>query len=258
MHSNTNPMGIEIIGIGMGLGFVLGSGYWCTDFLVIQTAMASKNIESARRVPLIAAIPKMFFPFLVILPGLLAIGLPTPHTTTTVRTENGVIYHDTTVVSKQVEEGRGLVPAKINPVTGKPMFDGERRTPARLRHGHAQHAAAFLSDGHSRSWTHGAAGKLYERHGRQRDGLQHRLYLRSLPVLHSQRRQRSPLHGGGTMGHGRGDSAVDCDSLCSDQLQQHHGHASACLLVCECAAVRDFPAGHVLEADNGPWLHFAG
>src|SRR5579863_1940635 len=123
MHSSTNPMGIEIIGIGMGLGFVLGSGYWCTDFLVIQTAMASKNMESARRVPLIAAVPKMVFPFLVILPGLLAISLPTPHTTTTVRQDNGVIYHDTTVVSKIAEEGRGIVPAKINPVTGKAMLD---------------------------------------------------------------------------------------------------------------------------------------
>jgi solute:Na+ symporter, SSS family len=123
MHASTNPMGIDIIGIGMGLGFVLGSGYWCTDFLVIQTAMASKDVESARKVPLIAAVPKMFFPFLVILPGLLAIAVATPHTTTVVHTENGVIYHETTVVSKQVEEGRGLVPAKINPVTGKPMLD---------------------------------------------------------------------------------------------------------------------------------------
>ena len=123
MHANTNPMGIDIIGIGMGLGFVLGSGYWCTDFLVIQTAMASKDTESARRVPLIAAIPKMFFPFLVILPGLLAIGLPTPHTTTVTHTENGTIFRITTVVPKQVEQGRGLVPAKINPVTGQPMLD---------------------------------------------------------------------------------------------------------------------------------------
>src|ERR1022692_931199 len=113
MHANTNPMGIEIIGIGMGLGFVLGSGYWCTDFLVIQTAMASKNMDSARRVPLIAAVPKMVFPFLVILPGLLAIGLATPHTTTVVRNVNGVIYHETTVVSKEVAEGLGLVPAKV-------------------------------------------------------------------------------------------------------------------------------------------------
>jgi SSS family solute:Na+ symporter len=123
MHASTNPMGIEIFGLAMGLGFVLGSGYWCTDFLVIQTAMASKDMESARRVPLIAAVPKMVFPFLVILPGLLAIGLATPHTTATVRQENGVIYHNTSVVPKEVGEGKGLVPAKINPVTGEPMLD---------------------------------------------------------------------------------------------------------------------------------------
>ena len=123
-HASTNPMGIEIIGLGMGLGFVLGSGYWCTDFLVIQTAMASKNMESARRVPLIAAVPKMLFPFLVILPGLLAIGLPTPHTTMVVsHTADGAIIHEIKVVSPQAEQGRGLVPAKINPVTGKAMLD---------------------------------------------------------------------------------------------------------------------------------------
>ena len=102
---------------------MLGSGYWCTDFLVIQTAMASKNMESARRVPLIAAVPKMVFPFLVILPGLLAIGLPTPHTRTVVSTVNGAIIHETTVERPEVEAGRGLVPAKINPVTGKAMLD---------------------------------------------------------------------------------------------------------------------------------------
>jgi solute:Na+ symporter, SSS family len=123
MHASTNPMGIDIIGIGMGLGFVLGSGYWCTDFLVIQTAMASHNMKSARRVPLIAAVPKMVFPFLVIVPGLIAISLPTPRTVTTTHEANGVIYHDTTVVPKIAEEGRGIIPAKINPVTGKAMLD---------------------------------------------------------------------------------------------------------------------------------------
>src|SRR6202021_1637268 len=79
-------------------------------------------MESARRVPLIAAVPKIFFPFLVILPGLLAIGLPTPHTSTVERNINGMIVRDTTVVPQNVEEGRGLVPAKINPVTGKRMY----------------------------------------------------------------------------------------------------------------------------------------
>jgi solute:Na+ symporter, SSS family len=59
----------------MGLGFVLSFGYWCTDFLTIQRAMASESMSAARRAPLIAAFPKMMFPFLVILPGMLAIVL---------------------------------------------------------------------------------------------------------------------------------------------------------------------------------------
>jgi SSS family solute:Na+ symporter len=143
MHASTNPMGIEVFGLAMGLGFVLGSGYWCTDFLVIQTAMASKDMDSARRVPLIAAIPKMLFPFLVILPGLLAIALPTPHTVETVtRNADGSIVHNIQVVSPQVEQGRGLVPAKINPVTGQPMLtasgqpllDYDMATPNMLLH----------------------------------------------------------------------------------------------------------------------------
>jgi len=126
MHASTNPMGIDIIGIGMGLGFVLGAGYWCTDFLVIQTAMASHNMDSARRVPLIAAVPKMLFPFLVILPGLIAIAIPTPHTTESItRGADGSIIHQIQVVSPQVEQGKGIVPAKINPVTGKPMLQAD-------------------------------------------------------------------------------------------------------------------------------------
>ena len=66
---SANPMGVEWFGMVMGLGFVLSFGYWCTDFLVVQRAMAAHSMSAARRTPLIAAIPKMFFPFLVILPG---------------------------------------------------------------------------------------------------------------------------------------------------------------------------------------------
>jgi len=72
---SSNPMGIEWFGLAMGLGFVLSFGYWCTDFLVVQRAMAAKSMSAARRTPLIAAIPKMLFPFLVILPGMIAIAL---------------------------------------------------------------------------------------------------------------------------------------------------------------------------------------
>lgn len=70
-----NPMGVEWFGLIMGLGFVLSFGYWCTDFLVIQRAMAANSMASAQRTPLIAAIPKMVFPFLVIVPGMVAVAL---------------------------------------------------------------------------------------------------------------------------------------------------------------------------------------
>lgn len=73
--SSSNPMGVEIFGLFAGLGFVLSFGYWCTDFLVVQRAMAADSMSAARRTPLIAAFPKMFMPFVVILPGIAALAL---------------------------------------------------------------------------------------------------------------------------------------------------------------------------------------
>ncbi len=70
-----NPMGVEWFGVVMGLGFVLSFGYWCTNFLVVQRAMAADSMSAARRTPLIGAIPKMFIPILVILPGMIAMAL---------------------------------------------------------------------------------------------------------------------------------------------------------------------------------------
>ncbi len=75
--ASANPMGVEWFGMVMGLGFVLSFGYWCTDFLVVQRAMAANSMTAARRTPLLAAIPKMLFPALVILPGMIAIALHT-------------------------------------------------------------------------------------------------------------------------------------------------------------------------------------
>ncbi len=80
---HANPMGVEWFGMVMGLGFVLSFGYWCTDFLVVQRAMAANSMNAAQRTPLIGAIPKMLFPFIVILPGLIALALtlhPAPGT----------------------------------------------------------------------------------------------------------------------------------------------------------------------------------
>jgi SSS family solute:Na+ symporter len=73
----SNPMGVEWFSLTMGLGFVLSFGYWTTDFLVVQRAMAADSMSAARRTPLIAAFPKMLFPALVILPGMIAIALTT-------------------------------------------------------------------------------------------------------------------------------------------------------------------------------------
>lgn len=71
----SNPMGVDWFAMIFGLGFVLSFGYWCTNFLVVQRAMAAKNMSAARRTPIIASIPKMVFPILVILPGMIAVGL---------------------------------------------------------------------------------------------------------------------------------------------------------------------------------------
>jgi SSS family solute:Na+ symporter len=121
-HASTNTLGVEWVGLAMGLGFVLSFGYWCTDFLVIQRAMAADSEVSARRVPLIAAIPKMFFPFLVILPGLIAVSV-TSHMAST----------PTAVVSTHAPNGHalpldeqhphGIIPQKINPINGEPVLD---------------------------------------------------------------------------------------------------------------------------------------
>jgi SSS family solute:Na+ symporter len=96
-----NPIGVEWFGLIAGLGFVLSFGYWCTDFLVVQRAMAAESMTAARRTPLIAAVPKMLFPFLVILPGMIALALGAEYAT---------------------GGGQGLVPAKLA-ADGAPLLD---------------------------------------------------------------------------------------------------------------------------------------
>jgi solute:Na+ symporter, SSS family len=66
-----NPV-LSVIGIVLGLGFVLSFGYWTTNFVEVQRAMASSSISAARRAPIIGAFPKMFVPFIVIIPGIIA------------------------------------------------------------------------------------------------------------------------------------------------------------------------------------------
>ena len=123
-NPHDNPLGVEWFGLAMGLGFVLSFGYWCTDFLVIQTAMATDTEEAARRVPLIAAIPKMFFPFLVILPGLIAIATPAVVQHAALQSPSGIAATapaSTNVSAASVD--KGLIPVKVNPTTGQVITD---------------------------------------------------------------------------------------------------------------------------------------
>jgi SSS family solute:Na+ symporter len=72
---DTNPMGVHWTGIVFGLGFVISFGYWTTDFLVVQRVLSANNLRAARLAPIIGSAFKMFVPFFVILPGLLALVL---------------------------------------------------------------------------------------------------------------------------------------------------------------------------------------
>jgi solute:Na+ symporter, SSS family len=74
-HASENPMGVQVFGMVAGLGFVLSFGYWCTNFLVVQRAMAARSMAEGRLTPLIGAFPKMLLPFVVILPGIAAVAL---------------------------------------------------------------------------------------------------------------------------------------------------------------------------------------
>ncbi|MCU1318794.1 MAG: sodium solute transporter superfamily [Edaphobacter sp.] len=131
-HASTNSLGVEWVGLAMGLGFVLSFGYWCTDFLVIQRAMAADSEVSARRVPLIAAIPKMFFPFLVILPGLIAVTvtshMATNAPTAAVATTTPSVAVETTTanghnIPLDERHPHGIIPQKTNPLNGQPVLD---------------------------------------------------------------------------------------------------------------------------------------
>jgi SSS family solute:Na+ symporter len=73
--STDNPMGVQWFYIVLGLGLVQSFGYWCTDFLVIQRALAAEDQAAAQRTPLIAAFPKILYGILAIFPGLIAISI---------------------------------------------------------------------------------------------------------------------------------------------------------------------------------------
>ena len=71
----SNQMGVHLTGIVFGLGFVISFGYWTTDFLVVQRVLSANDLRAARLAPVIGAAFKMAVPFIVIIPGLLALAV---------------------------------------------------------------------------------------------------------------------------------------------------------------------------------------
>lgn len=117
-----NPMGVEALGLVLGLGFVLSFGYWCTDFLVVQRAMAAESMTAARRTPLIAAVPKMLFPFLVILPGMLALSVTPPALPSGTSGSAGsvaALHGGAPAIAPAV----GIIPPKLDEATHAPLRD---------------------------------------------------------------------------------------------------------------------------------------
>jgi len=147
-HPSHNPIGVEWFGLVMGLGFVLSFGYWCTDFLVVQRAMAAHSMSAARRTPLIGAIPKMFMPVLVILPGMIALAAgswtsqKTPSLSPSNLTQNLAAAQATPNTLIDTPRGRGIIPPKrdestgeiIRDSNGKVLLDFDLATPMMLVH----------------------------------------------------------------------------------------------------------------------------
>ncbi len=143
-HAADNPIGVEWFGLAMGLGFVLSFGYWCTDFLVVQRAMAADSMAAARRTPLIAALPKMVFPFLVIIPGMVAL---VASSNLSKQNATSALGDPSSKIVQRLDLGhRGVIPVKVQvkevdgkeveqaelDKNGRPVYDYDLATPMML------------------------------------------------------------------------------------------------------------------------------
>jgi len=87
-----NPFAVQWFYIVFGLGLVQSFGYWCTDFLVVQRALAAEDLAASQRTPLIAAFPKLLYGVLAIFPGLIALSVLGPKIATAAEANNAVPY----------------------------------------------------------------------------------------------------------------------------------------------------------------------
>ncbi|MGP4098294.1 sodium:solute symporter family protein [Nonomuraea sp. KM90] len=97
-----NPV-LSVIGIVFGLGFVLSFGYWTTNFVEVQRALATSSMSAARSTPIVASFPKMFIPFIVVIPGMIA-GVLVPEVMRLKAGDQaaGVTYNDSILLIRDV------------------------------------------------------------------------------------------------------------------------------------------------------------
>ena len=219
-----NPMGIHWTGIVLGLGFVISFGYWTTDFLVVQRVLSAKDLRAAKMAPIIGAAFKMFVPFIVILPGLLALAV---------------------LPQKLVGEGGGGSVGR-----------------AQLQRGAAADAGALLRSGTAGPGHHGADRRIHVGHGGQRERVHHGVDLRHLSRADQQGRQRRALRQDGTLVHHRRRADLGGHGLPGDVVPEHHGLRAGAVQLLHRAAVWNGGSGHVVEArrrrKGGFWGLLAG
>ena len=206
-HFADNPMGIHWTGIVFGL--LMGSlGYWTTDFLVVQRALAAKDLRSAKLAPIIGSYFKMAVPLIVILPGLLALG----------------------AVAFQTGAGKR-----------------RRSRPTQLQRSAAADAGALLRTGLAGARHHRAHCRVHVGHGGQRQRLCDGVDVRSLSAVPSQDRDRRPLRLDGPLVHDPGSGHQHRHGVSGDAVRQHHGLRAGGLQLFHDAAFRDGLYRHDVE-----------
>ena len=201
----------------------------------------------------------MFFPFLVILPGLIAIALPTmlvnppaAAATGSTVTEPGKAAAVAKAEAVAHAPGRGLIPAKVDPISGKPMLDSDGKPqldydlaiPNMLLHYFPTGMLGLGLTALLASFMSGMAGNI--------TAFNTVWTFDIYQAYHPPQGQRPPLHVDGPVRHAVRHDHLHRGGLRGDPVQQHHGPPATGLRLRECPPVRHFPARHVLEARDRP------
>ena len=208
----------SVVGIVFGLGFVLSFGYWTTNFVEVQRAMASESMSAARRTPIIGAFPKMFVPFITIIPGMIAAvlvveiaDLKAGEAPPGGASGEGVAFNDSLLYLMRDLLPNGLLGLAITGLLAAFMA------------GMAANISAFNTVFSYDLW----ADYIVKDQAR-----------RLLPAGRPDR-------------HGRGHGDRDLHRDAGVQLLQHHGLPPGAVRLLQRAPVRDVHPGHVLETDDG-------